>query len=121
MEKKIRQRLMMQRTCQEEMAFKEMRRQAEKQEEEEFSKMMMAQFAENDRIEQMNAQKRRMKQLEHKRAVEKMMEDRRRQRKADMVQTSSPCVHSYIQNMLVLMKLYSQKVYCSHHTVEGNR
>ena len=36
----------------------------------------MAKLAEDDRIEQMNAQKRRMKQLEHKRAVEKLLEDR---------------------------------------------
>lgn len=40
---------------------------------------MLAKFAEDDRIEQMNAQKRRMKQLEHKRAVEALMEERRRQ------------------------------------------
>ena len=39
---------------------------------------MLAKFAEDDRIEQMNAQKRRMKQLEHKRAVEALIEDRRR-------------------------------------------
>ena len=40
-----------------------MKRQAEKAEEEEFRQQMMAKFAEDDRIEQMNAQKRRMKQL----------------------------------------------------------
>jgi len=40
---------------------------------------MMAKFAEDDRIEQMNAQKRRMKQLEHQRAVERMLEERRKQ------------------------------------------
>lgn len=76
----------MQQTFQEQLAFKEMRRQAEKEEEEAFRKMMMAKFAEDDRIEQMNAQKRRMKQLEHKREVEKLIEDRRRQQEADMVQ-----------------------------------
>lgn len=88
MEKKIRQRLMMLQTCQEQMAFKEMRRQVEKEEEEAFRKMMMAKYAEDDRIEQMNAQKRRMKQLEHKREVEKLIEDRGRQHDADMVQTT---------------------------------
>ena len=36
---------------------------AEKEEEEAFRQQMMAKFAEDDRIEQMNAQKRRMKQL----------------------------------------------------------
>lgn len=81
----------MQRNYQEEMAFKEMRRQAEKEEEEAFRRTMMAKFAEDDRIEQMNAQKRRMKQLEHKRAVEKLIEDRRQQHEADMVRTTS-CV-----------------------------
>ena len=40
---------------------------------------MLAKFAEDDRIEQMNAQKRRMKQLEHKRAVEQLLTDRRAQ------------------------------------------
>lgn len=39
----------------------------------------MAKFAEDDRIEQMNAQKRRMKQVEHKRAVDLLLDDRRRQ------------------------------------------
>ena len=40
---------------------------------------MMAKFAEDDRIEQMNAQKRRMKQLEHRRAVERLIQERREQ------------------------------------------
>ena len=46
---------------------------------------MLAKFAEDDRIEQMNAQKRRMKQLEHKRAVEALIEDRRKQFEAEKV------------------------------------
>jgi hypothetical protein len=37
----------------------------------------MAKFAEDDRIEQMNAQKRRMKQVEHKRAIDILLEERR--------------------------------------------
>ena len=44
---------------------------------------MMAKFAEDDRIEQMNAQKRRMKQAEHKRAVEQLVEQRKIQFAAD--------------------------------------
>ena len=44
---------------------------------------MLAKFAEDDRIEQMNAAKRRMKQLEHKRAVETLLEERRHQFAAD--------------------------------------
>lgn len=49
---------------------------------------MLAKFAEDDRIEQMNAQKRRMKQLEHKRAVERLLDDRRKQFEADRVRIS---------------------------------
>lgn len=44
---------------------------------------MLAKFAEDDRLEQMNAQKRRMKQLEHKRAVEQLLADRRAQFEAE--------------------------------------
>lgn len=39
----------------------------------------MAKFAEDDRIELMNAQKRRMKQQDHKRSVEALLEERRKQ------------------------------------------
>jgi len=46
---------------------------------------VLAKFAEDDRIEQMNAQKRRMKQLEHQRAVERMLEERRKQSAARQV------------------------------------
>lgn len=46
---------------------------------------MMAKFAEDDRLEQMNAQKRRMKQLEHRRAVERLIEERRQQFQMDKV------------------------------------
>lgn len=88
MEEKIQQRLMMQQAYQDAITVKEMRRQGEKEEEEAFRNMMMDKFAEDDRIEQMNAQKRRMKQLEHRREVEKLIEYRRRQREAEKVQTT---------------------------------
>jgi len=76
-ERKIRQRLEMQREHQEQVAFKAMRAEAEQREEENIKNQMMEKFAADDRIEQMNAQKRRMKQLEHKRQVEQHLEDRR--------------------------------------------
>lgn len=60
-------------------------RQAMQEEEEAFRQQMLAKLAEDDRIEQMNAQKRRVKQLEHRRAVEKLIEDRRKQFIADKV------------------------------------
>ena len=67
------------------MALKELILQAAKEEEETFRKAMLAKFAEDDRIELMNAQMQRMKQLEHKRAVEKLIEERRNQFLADKV------------------------------------
>lgn len=39
--------------------------------------MLLAKFAEDERIEQMNAQKRRMKIQEHKREAEKLVQARR--------------------------------------------
>jgi hypothetical protein len=48
-----------------------------KQQEEKIKQQMLDKFAADDKIEQMNAQRRRMKQLEHKRAVDQLLEDRR--------------------------------------------
>lgn len=54
------------------------RRDAEaKADEEAFRIAAMAKFAEDDRLEQMNAQKRRMKTMEHQRAVQAMIDDKR--------------------------------------------
>ncbi|PIK60233.1 putative meiosis-specific nuclear structural protein 1 [Apostichopus japonicus] len=78
-ERRIRQRLELQQTYQQQLQLKEYRRQAELKEEEEFKQQMLSKFAEDDRIEQMNAQKRRMKQQEHRRAVEQLIDDRRAQ------------------------------------------
>ena len=46
----------------------------------------MAKFAEDDRIEQLSAQRRRMKQIEHRRAVERLIENRRAQFQQQKVQ-----------------------------------
>lgn len=75
----------MERAYQEALAFKETRTQAEREEEDRYRRAMMAKFAEDDRLDQMNAQRRRMKQLEHKREVERLIEDRRRQHQAEKV------------------------------------
>ena len=72
----------------EQMALKELVLQAAKEEEETFRKATLAKLAEDDRIELMNAQKQRMKQLEHRRAVEKLIEERRNQFLADKVRKS---------------------------------
>ena len=46
---------------------------------------MLAKFSEDDRLEQMNAQRRRMKQQEHKRAVEALIDERRQLHAMDKV------------------------------------
>lgn len=38
---------------------------------------MLEQFAEEDKIDQLNAQKRRQKQIQHRKDVERMIQDRR--------------------------------------------
>lgn len=70
---------------------------------------MLAKFAEDDRIEQMNAQKRRMKQAEHKRAVEKLLEERRAQFAQDRVSLLScdsdlfyPSQHASDDSLIIL-------------------
>lgn len=82
-EEKLRKQKELKQDFIEQMAFKELVLQATKEEEEIFRKSMLAKFAEDDRIELMNAQKQRMKQLEHRRAVEKLIEERRNQFLAD--------------------------------------
>merc|ERR1719262_2134989 len=49
----------------------------EAKEDDEFRQAMLAKFAEEDRLEQLSAQRRRMKQLEHKREVERLLDERR--------------------------------------------
>lgn len=82
-ERKLRQRIDLQKQHSEQIQFKAMREAAERDEEERIKVQMLDKFAADDKIEQMNAQRRRMKQLEHKRAVESLLEDRRNRLNAD--------------------------------------
>lgn len=59
-----------------------------REEEEALRQQILAKLAEDDRIEQLNAQRRKMKQLEHKMAVEKILEERHKQRIAEKVRVS---------------------------------
>ena len=94
-EAQLRQRLELQQAHQDYLELKAKKLAAQKEEEERFrqqvykiyffgscllnSYQMMAKFAEDDRIEQLTAQRRRMKQIEHRRAVERLIEERRAQ------------------------------------------
>eukprot|EP00040_Diaphanoeca_grandis_P000265 m.14913 g.14913 ORF g.14913 m.14913 type:complete len:494 (-) comp10351_c0_seq1:72-1553(-) len=62
---------------QQHMQFVEQARQQMEQEDREFQAAMMEKFARDDRLEQMSAQKRRMKSLAHGRDVQLMMEERK--------------------------------------------
>lgn len=77
-EKKLRQRLELQQAEREGLEDKRRARDQEKADEERFRQAMLDKFAHDDNIEQMSAQKRRMKQLDHKRAVEELIDERRR-------------------------------------------
>ncbi|KAG2486968.1 hypothetical protein HYH03_014341 [Edaphochlamys debaryana] len=71
-------RLEMMRANQYQMRLKEEREAAFRAEEEEFRQRMLAKFAEDERLEQMNAQKRRMRQAEHMREVQRLIDEKRK-------------------------------------------
>lgn len=76
-EKKLRRRIEMLRDHDEAVFIKQMKAEQELQEEQEFRSAMLEKFARDDRLEQLSAQKRRMKGLEHGRAVEDLIVERR--------------------------------------------
>jgi len=57
--------------------LKAIKREEEKEEEETFRRAMLEKFAEDDRLDQLNERKRRMKQLEHRKEIERLLELRR--------------------------------------------
>nr|KAJ3420778.1 mannosyl-oligosaccharide alpha-1,2-mannosidase [Polyrhizophydium stewartii] len=78
LQQRIRKRLELIDAYQMQVRDKKLRLEREREEEEHFRHKMMQKFAEDDRLDQLNQQKRRMKQLEHKRAVDALVEERRR-------------------------------------------
>lgn len=76
-ERRIEERLEMIRANEQQQQMKLARAEAMEIEESKYRAQMLAKFAEDDRIEQLNAQKRRMKQAEHRREVERLIEARR--------------------------------------------
>ncbi|KAG2454297.1 hypothetical protein HYH02_001326 [Chlamydomonas schloesseri] len=59
------------------MKLKEEREAAFRAEEEAFRQRMLAKFAEDEKLEQMNAQKRRMRMAEHAREVQRLIDEKR--------------------------------------------
>lgn len=66
------------------MQLKAERTAREKAEEDEFRRQTMERFAEQDRLEQMNAQKRRLKVAQHAREVERLIQEKREMYEAAM-------------------------------------
>ena len=62
----------------------------ERAEEDKFRRQTMERFAEQDRVEQMNAQKRRIKVAEHAREVERLIQEKKQMYEAAMVSTLPP-------------------------------
>ena len=58
------------------LQLKAVRLEEERKMEEEFKIKMAQKFAEDERLEQMNAQKRRMRELQHKRDIEKLWSEK---------------------------------------------
>lgn len=56
--------------------LKEERQAEERRMEDEFKLKLMQKFADDERLEQMNAQKRRMRELEHKREIERLWQEK---------------------------------------------
>jgi hypothetical protein len=77
LERKLRQRIELKREYETQIEMKQVREHEQQLEEERIKQQMLEKFANDDKIELMNAQKRRMKQLEHKRAVEALLDERR--------------------------------------------
>lgn len=78
MQQRIRNRLDTIAAYQAQVADKKSRQAVERKEEEQFREKLMQKFAEDDRIEQMKQAARRMKQLEHRRAVDALVEERKK-------------------------------------------
>lgn len=82
---RIQKRLELIQAYHDQIADKKAKIEREREEEEVYRERMLQQFAVQEKIEQMNAQKRRMKQLEHKRAVEAMIIERQQMIDQDAV------------------------------------
>ena len=97
-ERRVQERMDMMRANDQQQRLKVARAQAESAEEDKFRAQMLDKFAEDDRIEQMNAQKRRLKQHEHRREVERLIDARR----AEFEATKEAELHAQEEEKLLL-------------------
>ncbi|KAI3389923.1 hypothetical protein SNEBB_006831, partial [Seison nebaliae] len=80
LEKKLRRRIELQMENAKMLKYREQQRDKQKEQDAQIRRELLAKFAEDDRLEQMNQQKARMRREEHKRAAEQILIDRREER-----------------------------------------
>ena len=78
MEMQIRKKLMLKDSNEMAMRYREEQKERERLEDEEWRRQMLEKMAEDDRLEQMSNQKRRLKQIEHRRALDELMISRKK-------------------------------------------
>jgi hypothetical protein len=88
LEKRIRDRLELLDAFQAQKEEKIRLQEQEREDENAFRHMLLEKFANEEKIEQMNAQKKRMKQLEHRKAVEELIQERREKRAKELEERS---------------------------------
>jgi hypothetical protein len=76
-EKSMRDRAEMMQANEYQKALRQAQNEARDQEEQQFREEMMVKFAEDERIEQLNAQARRRRTMEHKQEVERLIKEKR--------------------------------------------
>jgi|Transcript_76726 hypothetical protein len=82
-EKRLRDRVAMIEANEYQKQIKAAKVEGERKEEENFRRMMMDKFAEDDRLEQMNAMKRNQRRAEHNREVQRLIDEKRAMREAE--------------------------------------
>ncbi|ORZ38417.1 tumor suppressor, Mitostatin-domain-containing protein [Catenaria anguillulae PL171] len=85
MQRRIQQRLDLIDAYKRQIEEKRQRREVEREEEDVFRQRMLSKLADDARLDQLSREKKRLKQLEHKRAVDAMVEERRKQIEAEKV------------------------------------
>jgi len=84
--------------------------------EEDFKIKLMEKFAEDERLEQMNAQKRRMRELEHKREVERLWQEKlfiyKEQREIEIRDREAKIAEE--QRVQAIIEMEKQKLLAQH-------
>lgn len=85
----------------------------------EFKRKLLEKFAEDDRLEQMNAQRRRMRELEHKREIERLWQEKlaiyKAQREAEQAEQDFKKAEEVRQRNIIEME--KQRLLAEHAAI----